>query len=217
MPVLKSRQVWRPVALRWLRSCRLGAVCAAALLAASRPAPAQTPTDYVLDQRFGSIHFSVSHLGLFASDGEFRRFKAHLNLDTLHPERTRIAVDVDAGSVDMAWEGAVDMLRSPDFFDVQRYPEVRFTSTEVQPLANGRYLLHGVLVMRGVTQPLSLTAELVAEKPSAGSSDDLEDFVVTGALRRSAFGMTADNTFISDQVKLVITAHLILPGPVHGK
>ena len=204
---------WRAVIRVW----RPAIFCCAALLLPPNAAPAQNLTDYALDQRFGSIRFSVSHLGLFSSDGEFRRFKANLILDPTHPERTRIVVDVDADSVDMPWQAAADMLRSPDFFDVQRYPAMRFSSTDVQPLANGSYLLRGVLAMRGVTQPISLMARLVAENKGRGSNTDLEDFIVTGALRRSAFGMTTDETFISDQVKLVITAHLILPASVHDK
>lgn len=203
-----------PVLRSWWLSAALGV---AALLCSPSPVRAQGLTGYVLDQRFGSIRFSVSHLGLFSSDGEFRRFNAHLFLDAKHPEQTRIAVDLDAGSVDMAWEGATDLLRSPDFFDVTRYPDAHFSSTDVQPLGNGRYLLKGMLEMRGVKQPLALTARLVARNTDVRHQTDLADFVVTGALRRSAFGMTTDDTFISDQVKLVITAHLILPGPEHDK
>lgn len=185
----------------------------AAVLLCLQPAlpRAQPLQSYTLDQRFGSIRFSVGHLGLFSSEGEFRRFEAHLQLDTAHPEKTRIEVDVKATSVDMSWPEGADMLRSADFFDVQRFPDLRFNSTEVVPVANDRYVLRGRLEMRGVTQPLTLMARLVQQHVDAAHREQLADFVVTGALSRSEFGMTADRTFISDRVGIVITAHLKLP------
>ena len=76
---------------------------------------------------------TVGHLGLFTSHGRFTKFDATLNIDPDHPERTRIVVDVDAVSVNMPWQDGVAMLRSPAYFDVQRYPEVEFRSPGVSP------------------------------------------------------------------------------------
>ena len=89
---------------------------------------------YALDQKFGSIDFSVDNVGLFTSEGQFKRFQASLTIDEAHPERTSINVDVDAGSVDMPWEDGVKMLRSADYFDVQNFPRVQFKSLTVQAL-----------------------------------------------------------------------------------
>lgn len=79
---------------------------------------------FSIDQRFGSIGFSVDHLGLFSSQGRFDRFTCRLDLDPAHPERTRLQISIDAGSLDMPWGQATDMLRAPDFFDVARYPVI---------------------------------------------------------------------------------------------
>ncbi len=104
---------------------------------------------YSLDQRFGTIAFSVSHLGLFSLRGEFRRFDARLVLGAGHLDRTRISVVVDAASVDMPWQEAAEMLRGPDFFDVKRYPESRFTSTSVDTVPPDHYVVHGLIEIRG--------------------------------------------------------------------
>ena len=177
------------------------------------PSGAAAQQHYALDQRFGSITFSVSHLGLFSSEGEFRRFTAKLVLDDAHPERTRINVTVDARSVDMAWQAGEDMLRSSEFLDVQRYPAVRFTSTSVASVSPGHYLVHGVVRIRGVARPMVLAARLTGRHRDPAQRMELADFVVTGSLQRSAFGMTADEDFISDRVKLVITARVELGLP----
>lgn len=166
---------------------------------------------FSLDQRFSSIDFSVRNLGMFDSEGGFRRFEAHLVLNNRHPERTKISVAVDAGSVDMSWHEAADMLRSPDFFDVRRYPEVTFQSTSVQEVAQGHFVIRGLVQIKGVTQPLTLHAALTRQTQNPADDSEIADFVVHGSLERSAFGMTADPVFISDKVNIVIRARLKLP------
>lgn len=195
----------------------VSAACRIALLSVplvAGPANAGSPEldqTFSLDQRFSSINFSVRNLGMFASDGAFRRFAAHLVLNNSHPERTRISVAVDAGSVDMSWDEAAAMLRSQDFFDVQHYPEVRFRSIAVTEQAPGQFAIQGQVRIRGVTQPLTLHAALTRQSRDPANHSQIDDFVVHASLKRSAFGMTADRVFISDTVNLVIKARLKLP------
>jgi polyisoprenoid-binding protein YceI len=171
---------------------------------------------FSLDQRFSSIDFSVRDLGLFASEGRFRRFQARLILNNRQPERTKISVAVDAGSVDMSWHEAADLLRSPDFFDVRQYPEVRFRSTSVQKMAPGQFVIRGLVQIKGVTQPLTLRAALTRQSQDPADHSEIADFVVNGSLERSTFGMTADEVFISDKVNIVIRARLKLPPAFNG-
>ena len=171
---------------------------------------------YALDQRFGSIEFTVDNLGLFTSKGEFKRFSASLTIDEAHPERTQISVEVDAGSVDMFWEDGIKMLRSPEYFDVQRYPAVHFRSAKVEAIAPDHYLIRGGLEIRGITQPFVLDAKMTDRRKDPVRNLEIANFVVTGALKRSEFGMTADQSFISDTVKLRITAHIQLTPVGHA-
>jgi polyisoprenoid-binding protein YceI len=166
---------------------------------------------FFLNQRSSSIDFSVRDLGLFSSEGSFRRFEVRLVLSNSHPERTKISVTVDAASVDMSWQQAADMLRSPDFFDVHRYPEVRFQSTSVQEVASGHFVIRGLVEIRGITQPLTLDAALTKQTQDPAEKSEIVQFVVRGSLERSAFGMTADEVFISDKVNISIKARLKLP------
>jgi len=183
-------------------------------LLAAGPANAGSPgvdQTFSLDQRFSSIDFSVRNLGLFASEGAFRRFQTRLVLNNSHPDRTKISVAVDAGSVEMSWHEASDMLRSADFFDVQRYPEIWYQSSSVQELSPGHFTVRGLIQIRGVTQPLTLHAVLTKQSQDLSDHSQIDDFVVHAALRRSDFGMTADKMFISDDVNIIIKARLKLP------
>jgi len=98
---------------------------------------------------------------------------------------------------------------------VGRYPDARFTSTRVTPQGSAGYEIDGMLELRGITQPVELHATLRDRHKGAVPGQEIADFVVTGVLRRSAFGMKADRTFVSDKVHLRIDARVRLDPPGH--
>lgn len=171
---------------------------------------------YKIDQHYGGIEFTVRNLGLFSSHGVFDRFVGRLIIDPVHPDRTRIDVHVEAASVSMPWDGGVDMLRSADFFDVGKYPEISFTSTAVEQMGPDHFRVLGQLRIRGVAQPQTLDATLVDRHLDPARGADVADFVVSGELKRSQFGMVADRDFISDTVGLRIHARIVLDRPAAG-
>jgi polyisoprenoid-binding protein YceI len=192
-------------------------LAAGLLLAATwLPVPAHAQDHYAIDQRFGAIEFTVDHLGLFSSHGEFRHFSGSLAVDFANPPRSGVDVDIDAGSITMPWQEALEMLRSPNYFDVQDYPRIKFHSTQVVPVDANHFEIHGLLMIRGVTQPETLDAALIDRRPGPQGKTDVADFVVTGKLKRSAFGMTADHVFVSDTVNIRISARIALVDPTHA-
>lgn len=183
------------------------------LIGPLQPAPARAGALYAIDRRTGRIEFTVSHLGLFHSHGEFTRFDSKLMIDRQHPERTAISVVIHMASVAMAWQDAAQLLRSAEFFDAARYPDAHFTSTAVVPVSADHYQVKGELEVRGVTQPIMLDADLIDRHLDPKTDTEVGDFVVEGHLRRSAFGMTADRAFISDRVDLRISARIQIVEP----
>ena len=188
----RDRHIWRAA----LFGLSLGLV----LLAGS----ARGEGLYELNQRFGSIGFSVNHLGLFSSEGSFQRFDCSLDLDVGRPERSRIDVKIDARSVAMSDRSAVEKLLSHDFFDVQDYPSISFHSTGIEPVGSSRYVIRGMLGLRGVERPQAFDAVLIGRSTDPTTGYETADFDVTGKLKRSDFGMNSDRIFISDTVALII-------------
>jgi polyisoprenoid-binding protein YceI len=170
---------------------------------------------YVVDQRYGTIDFSVDQLGIFSAHGTFHTFRGDLSLDFAQSEKSRVEVDVDAGSADMAMADAEAMLRSPPYFDVDHFPRIHFSSAGVEPLTPTHFLIHGALQIRGVTQPETLDATLVDRHRDPALNADVAYFVVKGELRRSAFGMVANQDFIADTISLLIRIHLQLGASAH--
>jgi polyisoprenoid-binding protein YceI len=197
------------------RTSLLGLILLAGAFAAM-PAPAPAAELFKLDQRYGSIAFSVSNLGLFRSHGDFARFAGRLTIDPAHPAATRIDVTVASRSVNTPWPQETAMLRSADFFNVARYPDIRFASEQVLTAGPGRYVISGRLTLRGQTRPVTLRAHLVRAARDKATGREIDDFIVTGSLSRKAFGMTADPLFVSDRVMISIHARIILASPHDG-
>lgn len=194
---------------------RLAAVLLGAMLGLGG-SPALAASTYVIDQRYGTLGFEVDEAGVFTSKGVFRRFAGDLTLDFLHPERSRIDVYAAAASADIPGPGALEMLRSPAYFDTGRYPSIHFVSTTVTPLGGDRFHIDGRLEIRGISLPQAFDASLTERQQDPASGGDVADFLVTGGLLRSRFGMVADANFISDTVRLVIRVHLTLGPDAHA-
>jgi polyisoprenoid-binding protein YceI len=177
------------------------------------PARGQSQGVFAIDQRFGTIEFSVDHLGLFTSHGDFRRFMGSLAIDPARPELTTIAVKIDAQSVDLDSAEGLSMVRSPDYFDVADHPVIAFRSTGVTVVGPDHYRIAGTLEIRGISRPWTLDAMLTGQdKTPAGP---VSEFAVDGTIHRGEFGMVADQSFVSETVKVHIRARIALdhPGP----
>jgi polyisoprenoid-binding protein YceI len=175
------------------------------------PLTAHAADLFMLDQRYGSIAFSVDHFGTFTSLGTFPRFMGKLQIDRLHPEQTKIDVEADATTVTVPWPDGTEMLRGPDFFDIAHHPAVRFISDAIKGVDPRHFQVNGMLEIRGIRHPLTLDATLTREHADPVTGTEIADFSITGTLSRADYGMTTQPIMISDQVRLLIAARIELP------
>jgi polyisoprenoid-binding protein YceI len=179
----------------------------------STTAPALSGT-WSLDLSHSAVEFVVKHMVISNVKGRFREFSGTIVVDEADPSRSSVEVEVAATSIDTHDEQRDAHLRSADFFDVETYPALTFRSTEVHPLGGDRFKIDGDLTIRGITQPITLDAELqgVAKDPWGGTR---AGFSATASLDRKAFGLTWNNTLetggllVGDQVKLVLEIEAI--------
>jgi polyisoprenoid-binding protein YceI len=146
------------------------------------------------------VEFAIKHLGVATARGAFRQFEGTLDLD-----EGRAYGTVDTASVDTNIDRRDEHLRSPDFFEVQEHPEMRFESSQIRPLAEDTFEIEGDLTIRGVTNPIVLRVELHGSE-AGPFGDERIAFEVTGELDRSDWGMTnpvvASVMLVADRVKL---------------
>ncbi|WP_166646524.1 YceI family protein [Zavarzinia compransoris] len=172
--------------------------------------PARAGDLYRIQPGTTTIAFAVDAMGLFETTGEFEAFEGNLLLDLKEPERSRVEVRVDTTSVATDSSYAGERLRSADYFDVERYPVMRFRANAVTPLDAGRVAITGDLTIRDVTRPQTLEASLTDRRFDPAAGAEVANFTVTGKVDRAAFGMVADQGLVSDDVALSIRAHIRL-------
>jgi len=183
---------------------------AAALLgaaAALQPARAERAR-YNFDQTVGQLGFSARHLGMFSSYGRFDRFRADLMLDPARPAEADVDVQIETGFVTLPWPGATDLLRSPTYFDVQRFPQARFTGRAEGVADQGAFAVRGMMLLRGIERPLQLRARLAERRREPRG--EVARFTAEGEIRRSEFGMTADRTLISDLITVAVDVTILV-------
>lgn len=136
-----------------------------------------------LDPVHSSIEFEVPYLvGTFR--GEFRDVEASLDADS-EPALTGAA---RVASVDVKDENLSAHLQSPDFFDAERHPELRFASGEITREGNA-LTVAGEITIKGVTQPIELTGTVV-DPIVDGFGRERIGLTLSGAVDRTAFGVT---------------------------
>jgi len=139
---------------------RLTPVLLAALAA---PAIAQSASTWQIDPAHSSIQFGVRHLMISTVRGKFPKFTATVTGDEKDPTAASVEASIDASSIDTGEARRDEHLKSPDFFDVAKYPTITFKSTKIELAGGHKFRLHGDLTMHGVTKPVVLDVEVTPE------------------------------------------------------
>jgi polyisoprenoid-binding protein YceI len=163
------------------------------------PVHTRVPTGtWSVDSASSRVGFEVKQLGIATVPGAFNEFEGTLELGEALAG-ARVHGSVSLASVDTNQTRRDAHLRSPDFFDAERFPKLTFESSEIRPLAGTTFHIVGDLTMHGVTRPITLTAELRGMEEDPLHRLALE---VRGELNRRDYGMTFTHVLVSDKVKL---------------
>ena len=140
-----------------------------------------------VDASRSHVAFVVKHMMFARMNGRFRQFDGMLEIRSGAPRATGV---VKAASIDTNEPVRDEHLRrSPDFFDVERYPEISFNSTRIDYLAGSRLRIVGDLTLRGVTREIELDAQLSGKTREAGGDERIE-LELSGELDRRDFDLT---------------------------
>jgi polyisoprenoid-binding protein YceI len=116
------------------------------------------PGRWSIDPAHSELQFIARHMMIAKVRGRFREFSGTLNIAEV-PEQSWVEVTIKAASIDTGDQQRDAHLRSPDFLDVERYPELRFRSTSVREGDGDRWQVTGDLTIRDVTRPVTLDVE----------------------------------------------------------
>jgi polyisoprenoid-binding protein YceI len=191
------------------------ATAAAPATAAPAPAPAKNPLPagtWKVDPVHSSVEFQVKHLGIATVKGQFTKFEGTLEVG---PEGAVSYGTVQVDSVNTREPQRDAHLRSADFFEVERYPEIGFRSTAIRPTGEDEFEIDSELTIHGVTRPVTLKATLEGVEPQDPQGNARVGVSVTAQINRSDFEMRfnaalgSGNVVVSDKVKILVDVSAI--------
>ena len=112
--------------------------------------------DYNIDPAHSVIGFSIRHLEIAWVEGRFKDFKGTIRYDEKDVTNSSVEFTAKVASIDTGVEPRDKHLRTADFFEVEKHPEMTFRSTRVERAGKDGYVLHGDLTLKGVTKRVAL-------------------------------------------------------------
>ncbi len=162
-----------------------------------------------IDRSHSEVAFQVRHL-LSKVRGRFTDFGGTIEFDPARPQESHVEVVIQAASIDTAEPTRDNHLRTPDFFDVETFPTLRFRSTSVTPGGHDAYDVVGDLTIHGVTKRVTLPASFLgsAQDPWGNTRFVFESELT---LNRKDFGLLwnaaleTGGFLVGDEVKVTLS------------
>lgn len=164
---------------------------------------------YTFDKAHSFIGFKVKHYGLIEVPGYFRDFTGAVNYDAKDPAKSTVEFTAKATSVDTGVAGRDNHLRSADFFEVQKFPELSFKSTKVEKKGKG-WVVTGDFSLKGVTKSISFPFNIAGFLPADQRSGGKMGITAETSINRRDYGvnygsnMPNGTAVLSDDVKVVL-------------
>lgn len=171
------------------------------------PPPTIPAGTYQLDKAHSSVTFSVTHMMLSKVQGTFGDVDATIKVGAKGIHELFTEASIKTASINTYNESRDNHLRSPDFFDAEKFPTITFKSKSITA-AGVNLTIKGDLTMHGVTKPVTLRGKyLGTRKTQQGNKIAFE---ATGTINRQQFGMTWSKTMdggglvVSDNVQITL-------------
>jgi polyisoprenoid-binding protein YceI len=143
---------------------------------------------YTIDPIHTSVEFIGRHLMITKVRGRLPDVSGTITIDD-EPAHSHVEVEIQVATLDTCDAQRDDILRSPDFFDVEQYPTITFRSTKVEPGASETWMVTGDLTVRGVTRPVTLEVDFDGANASP-FGDERIAFSAATEINREDWGLT---------------------------
>lgn len=142
-----------------------------------------------LDPAHSSADFTVRHMMVTNVRGSFGNLSGTINFDPENIGASSVEATIDVATINTGVEDRDNHLRSADFFEVEKYPNITFKSTDVQVTGDNSAKITGDLTIRDVTNPVVLDVDFLGQGGSP-FGDTRAGFEATTKIDREAFGLT---------------------------
>lgn len=187
------------------------AIVVALLILATASAHAD-PAHYRVDATHSNVELSISKWAVTRQEGIFRDLNGLIRMDPQDPESATVQIRIRTSSIDTRNDTRDRVVRSDDFLDVDRYPEMTFRSTRIRRTGSGTFDVTGDLTIRGVTRRITAPVRLLGVQRVEGLGE-IVAFETAFVVNRREFGVlgsrwSGGRTILGDEVRvrLSITA-----------
>lgn len=170
------------------------------------------------DTSHSNASFAVRHLMVSNVRGEFAKVTGAVELDEKDVTKSTVNASIHAASINTRDPKRDEHLRSPDFFDVAKYPALTFQSKKVEKAGENKLKISGALSIRGTTKDVVLDAEFTPEIKNPWGMV-VRGVTATTTINRKDFGLSwnkdleAGGVLVGDEVKITLDVELVKRAP----
>ena len=197
-----------------LKTAHRIAIASAIALLASLSALAQTST-WNIDPAHSTAQFTVRHLAISNVTGNFTKVTGSVVLNETDITQSQVSASIDVSSVDTRVEARNKDLKSPNFFDVEKYPTIEFKSKRIVSGGGGKLQVIGDLTIHGTTREVTLDVDGPTPELSDPWGNSRRGISATTTINRRDFNLTYNNLLktgeavVGDNVKIQIDAEMV--------
>jgi len=179
------------------------------------PAAPGTVTTWKLDPTHSVAEFKVKHMMISNVKGTFGGLTGTLTLHETDRTLSSVEASIDASTIKTGDDQRDGHLKSPDFFDVEKYPTLTFKSTNIDSTGGADYEVTGDLTLHGVTKPVTFTVEDVSEPSKDPWGNQRIGLSATTKINRKDFGLEWNSALetggllVGEQVTITLEVQFI--------
>ncbi len=171
-------------------------------------------TKWSIDPAHSEIHFKVKHLVISTVTGSFEKFEGSVEASSDDFSDAEVEFSADVNSINTNQPDRDAHLKSPDFFDAAKYPNLTFKSTNFKKVGDSKFEMTGDLTIRGTTRQVTFDAEFggTVKDPWGNIKAGFE---INGKINRKEFGLTwsalteTGNMVVADEIKIHVNVELV--------
>jgi polyisoprenoid-binding protein YceI len=176
-------------------------------------ASAQT-SNWTIDSKHSTAQFTVRHMGISNVSGSFTQVSGSAVINDKDITQSQVDAVIDVNSVDTRVPDRDKDLRSPNFFDAEKYPTIEFKSKRIVN-SSGKLQMIGDLTMHGTTREVTLDLDAPTAELTDTSGNQRRGFSASTTINRKDYGVVwshtlkSGETVVSDNVKIQIDVELV--------
>lgn len=174
-----------------------------------------TASEWDIDPDHSNTYFSVKHMMIADVHGMFPNVEGKVTIDDADITKSKVDVVIGVNSLDTGVEARDKHLRTPDFFDLENFPVMKFTSTKVIQKPDGGLTVEGKLTIRGNTRPVTLDVAELSEVITDPWGNKRRGIKATTKLNRYDFGVSWSGKLpngadlVGSEINITIDAEVI--------